>query len=141
MFNWKEFLVFATAFILAALIILFLSGSMRLTLAAAGFFVALWIAYVIVYLIFSMIFGKEPFDLMKIFVDKEGGRHGPRRSPEELRIRQGRAAARARERARGKPAMLATRRRSGVGEVEGATKRRRRSSPAWKDEDKWGIND
>lgn len=141
MFNWKEFLVFVTGFGLAALIILLIFGSIRLVLAAVGFFVALWIAYVAVYLIFSMIFGKEPFDLMKMFIDKGGRRRGPRRSQEELRIRQGRADARARERAKGKPVLLATRRRSASREVDRAPKPRRRSAPAWSDEDKWGIND
>lgn len=140
MFNWKEFLVFATAFVLAGLIILILSGSLRLTLALAGFFVSLWIAYVIVYLIFSMIFGKKPFDLMKMFVD-EGGRRGPRRSQKEMRIRQGRADARERERARLKPRTLARRRDSATVEPDRAATRFRHSRPKWPDEDKWGIDD
>lgn len=141
MFNWREFLVFVTGFVLAALVILLLSRSIRLTLIAVGFFVALWIAYVIVYLIFSIIFGKEPFDLMKMFIDKGGGRRGPRRSQEELRIRQGRLDARARDRARLKPRMLARRKGSAAAKPDQTATRFKRSRPTWRDEDKWGIDD
>lgn len=141
MFNWREFLVFVTGFVLAALIFLLIFGSIRVTLVAAGFFVALWMAYVIVYLIFSMIFGKEPFDLMKMFIDKGGRRRGPRRTQDELRIRQGRADARARERARLKPTLLARRRGSATVEPDRPATRFKRSRPTWRDEDKWGIDD
>ena len=141
LFNWREFSVFAITFVLVALIILLLSQSLRITLALAGFFIVLWIAYVCVYLIFSRIFGRKPFDLMKIFVDEGGGRRGPRRSQEELRIRQGRVAARDRERSRGKPRTLAARGRKATSRAGGMAKRFKRSRPDWRDEDKWGIND
>ena len=107
----------------------------------AGFFVALWIAYVVVYLILSRIFGWKPLDVMKMFVDEGGGRRGPRRSQTELRLRQGRAAAKARERARLKPRMLARRKDPASVEPDRTDTRFRRSRPAWRDEDKWGIDD